>query len=166
MKKCFFQKFFCIFLLLLNQIIEICCGPLEFFCLGGQYYDLDHPNEGRSQMDGNLLWISLTIPLFNNKHGAVASRDVRTIQKFIRHSSLSREMAQPEIQKNSSSKYLWFFKYLWVLEVWGSFKKWMFPSLFWSYLMISNLVKKWWNSRKNERLRWQISYVPVILTKQ
>ena len=43
MKKCFFQKFFCIFLLLLNQIIEICCGPLEFFCLGGQYYDLDHP---------------------------------------------------------------------------------------------------------------------------
>ena len=20
----------------------ICCGPLEFFCLGGQYYDLDH----------------------------------------------------------------------------------------------------------------------------
>ena len=42
-KKYFFQKFFCISVIVLIHIMGICCGPFDFFCLGGQYYDLGHP---------------------------------------------------------------------------------------------------------------------------
>ena len=30
--------------MLLIHIMGICCGPFEFFCLGGQYYGSGHPN--------------------------------------------------------------------------------------------------------------------------
>ena len=42
-KKYFFQKFFCLSVIVLIHIMGICCGPLDFFCLGGQYYGLGHP---------------------------------------------------------------------------------------------------------------------------
>ena len=42
-RKYFFQNFFCFFVILLIRIMGICCGPFDFFCLGGQYYDLGHP---------------------------------------------------------------------------------------------------------------------------
>ena len=42
-KKYFFQNFFCGFVIFLIHIMGICCGPFDFFCLGGQYYDLGHP---------------------------------------------------------------------------------------------------------------------------
>ena len=43
-KKLFLKIIFCIFSMLLNQIMGIFCGPFEFFCLGGQYYGYGHPN--------------------------------------------------------------------------------------------------------------------------
>ena len=42
-KKYFFQKFFCGSVIFLIHIMGICCGPFDFFCLGGQYYGLGHP---------------------------------------------------------------------------------------------------------------------------
>ena len=57
-KKYFFQKFFCVSVIFLIHIMGICCGPLNFFCLGGQYYGLGHPSDqnwNHGEVHANLV---------------------------------------------------------------------------------------------------------------
>ena len=54
-KKIIFQNFFWISIMLLIHIMGICCGPFEFFCLGGQYYGLGHPSGQPHYLDTLVL---------------------------------------------------------------------------------------------------------------
>ena len=44
----------------------ICCGPLEFFCLGGQYYDLDHTNGSANEIISNSINAEIKNKLHEN----------------------------------------------------------------------------------------------------
>ena len=67
--------------MLLIHIMGICCGPFDFFCLGGQYYDLGHPNEDLTKIVDFLLlvyfWFSVIFHESVSSYQALAKASSR-----------------------------------------------------------------------------------------